>query len=323
MSFFGDEDHDLFKNAHAPFANVDEKIKFIHADAECAKAHEADAPGIMFFRKFEDNKIKYTGAADKDALSAFVKPLQVPVVFEFGEDEIEHIFGQQQNTIFLFRSSATDKDAKFMATFEEAAKANKGKMLFTYSDIKDGIQARLAEFMGLKEENLPVLRAITPADMKKFQSDVKPADLTVDIITAFVDDVLAGKVAPHLKSEPIPEKNDDPVKVVVGKSFDAIVKDPTKDVLVKYYAPWCGHCKKLAPIWEELGEHYKDDANLVIAKFDSTANEADGVEVRGFPTLIFYPKGNKEGVNYEGERDLDSFKKFLDEQKTQGTTEDL
>ena len=52
---------------------------------------------------------------------------------------------------------------------------------------------------------------------------------------------------------------------------------------------------------------------MVIAKFDATENEADGVEVRGYPTLIFYPKDNKEGVNYEGERELDDFKKYLDE----------
>lgn len=51
--------------------------------------------------------------------------------------------------------------------------------------------------------------------------------------------------------------------------------DNTKDVLVKYYAPWCGHCKKLAPIWEELGTLYKDNKDLVIAKFDATTNEAD------------------------------------------------
>jgi len=87
--------------------------------------------------------------------------------------------------------------------------------------------------------------------------------------------------------------------------------DENKDVLVKYYAPWCGHCKKLAPIWDELAEHYKDNENLVIAKFDATANEAEGVEVRGYPTLIFYPKDNKKGVDYSGERELDNFKTWL------------
>lgn len=101
--------------------------------------------------------------------------------------------------------------------------------------------------------------------------------------------------------------------MIVGTTFDSIVKDPTKDVLVKFYAPWCGHCKSLAPIWQELADSVADIPDLVIGKFDATANEAAGVAIRGYPTLKFYPKDNKEGVDYNGERDLESFKKWLSE----------
>ena len=43
-------------------------------------------------------------------------------------------------------------------------------------------------------------------------------------------------------------------QVVVGKNFNDIVNDESKDVLIEFYAPWCGHCKALAPKYEELGE---------------------------------------------------------------------
>ena len=62
-------------------------------------------------------------------------------------------------------------------------------------------------------------------------------------------------------------------QVVVGANFDEIVNDPSKDVLVEFYAPWCGHCKSLAPKYDELGEKLKDDPNIVIAKIDATAND--------------------------------------------------
>jgi protein disulfide-isomerase A1 len=83
---------------------------------------------------------------------------------------------------------------------------------------------------------------------------------------------------------------------------------------VKYYAPWCGHCKKLAPIWDQLGDAFKSNSDITIAKMDSTANEVEGVNVRGYPTLIYYGKDAKEGKNYEGGRDFEALKSFVEEQ---------
>ena len=58
-----------------------------------------------------------------------------------------------------------------------------------------------------------------------------------------MQDFVDGKVQPSVKSEPIPEKQDGPVVVIVAHNYNDIVMDETKDVLVEFYAPWCGHCK--------------------------------------------------------------------------------
>lgn len=58
-------------------------------------------------------------------------------------------------------------------------------------------------------------------------------------------------------------------------------------------APWCGHCKELAPIWEKLGEKYADRDDIIVAKFDATANEVDALEITGFPTLKYFPAGGE------------------------------
>lgn len=132
---------------------------------------------------------------------------------------------------------------------------------------------------------------------------------------AHIEAYLGDSLKPHYKSEAVPEPNDEPVTVIVGKNFEEIVMDESKDVLLEVYAPWCGHCKKLEPIYNELGEKYADNKNLVIAKMDGTANEVDGLSVRGFPTLRFYPAGAKttSGQEYTGGREFDDFVKFLED----------
>lgn len=148
--------------------------------------------------------------------------------------------------------------------------------------------------------------------MRKFVYGGSIQTLSVQSIKNYLDDFKSGNLRAHLKSEPEPTEQG-PVTIIVGTTFDSIVKDTSKDVLVKYYAPWCGHCKSLAPVWEELANSVADNADLVIAKFDATANEVAGLQIRGYPTLKFYPKDNKEGIDYEGDRDLESFKKWLSE----------
>merc|ERR550519_680715 len=88
--------------------------------------------------------------------------------------------------------------------------------------------------------------------------------------------------------------------------------DVNKDVLVEFYAPWCGHCKDLAPTWEKLGEKYKDHETVVIAKIDATANELDAIKVQGFPTIKLFKKETNEVVDFNGERTFDGFIKFLE-----------
>jgi protein disulfide-isomerase A1 len=106
-----------------------------------------------------------------------------------------------------------------------------------------------------------------------------------------------------LRSEAIPATNDEPVKVVVGHSFDELVKNTTADVLVEFYAPWCGHCKSLAPIYDALAKKLLVNKNIVIAKLDATGNDVPGVNVESFPTIKLFLNGKKsEPLDFAGDR---------------------
>eukprot|EP00164_Ancoracysta_twista_P005616 GFYU01007701.1.p2 GENE.GFYU01007701.1~~GFYU01007701.1.p2 ORF type:complete len:360 (-),score=136.52 GFYU01007701.1:149-1228(-) len=98
-------------------------------------------------------------------------------------------------------------------------------------------------------------------------------------------------------------------------NFDDIVMDSSKDVLVEFYAPWCGHCKRLAPEYETAAKAFEKEDGVVVAKMDADKHSdfAQKYNIQGFPTIKFYSKQQKDGVDYEGGREADAFVNFLND----------
>lgn len=209
---------------------------------------------------------------------------------------------------YLFFSSPTERTQ--FPEIEAVAKELKGKMNFVYIDAKK-FGAHAAN-LNLKE-SWPAFGVQNVVSGAKFPLEHE-GELTVEMMKTFAENVLADKVEASVKTEAIPETNDGPVKVVVGQQYKEIVEDQTKDVLIEFYAPWCGHCKNLAPIYEELGELYKG-SDIVIAKIDATANDLPSdlpFQVQGFPTIKLRKAGSSEYTDYEGQRTKEAFIEFLD-----------
>ena len=86
-----------------------------------------------------------------------------------------------------------------------------------------------------------------------------------------------------------------------------------RSVFLKFFAPWCGHCKRMAPAWSELMEKHADSKALFVAKVDCTAEGKSlctKVGVRGFPTIMHGRVGDLE--KYSGGRGVESLTKFAE-----------
>ena len=101
---------------------------------------------------------------------------------------------------------------------------------------------------------------------------------------------------------------------LIPDNFDQVVLKSNKPALVEFFAPWCGHCKKLAPVFEELAQNFDFAKDKVsIAKVDADAEKDLGRRfgVQGFPTLKWFDGKSDKPEDYNGGRDLESLSDFI------------
>jgi protein disulfide-isomerase A1 len=281
-------------------------------DAALAKAEGVKQPGLVLYKSFDDGKDVFTEKFDADAIRDFAKVASTPLIGEVGPETYAGYMAAGIPLAYIFAETPEERE-EFAKELKPLALKHKGEINFATIDAKSFGQH--AGNLNLKVGTWPAFAIQRTEKNEKFPYD-QEAKITEKEIGKFVEDFLAGKVDPSIKSEPIPESNDGPVKIIVAHNYKDIVIDNDKDVLVEFYAPWCGHCKALAPKYEELGQLYASDelSKLVtVAKVDATNNDVPD-EIQGFPTIKLFPAGKKDApVDYNGSRTVEDLAKFIQE----------
>ncbi|XP_027466431.2 protein disulfide-isomerase A2 [Zalophus californianus] len=272
---------------------------------------------VVLFKKFDEGRADFPVdeelGLDQGDLSHFLLMHSMHLVTEFNSQTSPKIFAARiLNHLLLFVNQTLAPHQELLVGFGEAAPLFRGQVLFVVVDV-GADNGHVLQYFGLKAEEAPTLRFINIETTKKYA----PADggpVTAASVTTFCHAVLGGHIKPYLLSQEVPPDWDQRlVKTLVGKNFEQVAFDETKNVFIKFYAPWCTHCKDMAAAWEVLAEKYKDHEDIIIAELDATANELEAFPVHGFPTLKYFPAGpGRKVIEYKSTRDLETFSKFLD-----------
>lgn len=321
--FYKQSDSDVAKQFQKAADALNEEFRFAHSSNEDVLEKYKYENHIVLFRpkhlhnRFEDGELKYGGEATLAKIKKWIndnvhglcghrttgnqeqfkKPL---VVAYYDVDYVKNTKGTNYWRNRVIKVGNKLKDEGLDVNFAVSS--------------KDDFNYELNEYGMSTSGDKPVVAAKNSAEQKFIMTE----EFSMDALEKFVRDLLADKLKPHLKSEPVPDNTDAAVKVAVAENFDELVNDETKDVLVEFYAPWCGHCKTLAPKYEELAEKLSEENDIVIVKMDATANDVPKqYEVRGFPTLYYAPKNSKKNPKkYEGGREVKDFIKYLAKEAT-------
>ncbi|KAL2549492.1 Protein disulfide isomerase-like 1-3 [Forsythia ovata] len=309
-SLVGSENEEL-----AGASNLEDDISFYQTTSpDVAKLFhidpEAKRPALVIVKKEAEKFNYFDGQFTKSAIAEFVFENKLPLVTNLTRESAALIFENPIKKQLILFAISNDSE-KVLPTFQEAAKAFKGKLICVYVELdNEDVGKPVSEYFGVTGDAPSVLAYTGNDDAKKFILD---GELTISSIKSFGEKFLEDNLKPFHKSDPIPENNDGDVKIVVGNNFDEIVLDESKDVLLEIYAPWCGHCEALEPIYNKLGKHLRGIDSLVIAKMDGTTNEHPRAKSDGFPTLLFFPAGNKsfDPITVDTDRTVVAFYKFL------------
>ena len=296
-------------------AKLVKDLPFYHISQKLGQEYFADVspvPAVLLIKGKTDERFVLSENLNKESISEFIQLNLFPLLNTFTQDVIAQMLKPYGRIgVVLFRLASDPLAKKYEAEFEKMATQHKlYKYLFIISDPQSGMDEKVAKHIGLEGSKLPLMAIVErKEDLGRYEYR---GELTAEGMGKYLDDFMAGKITRSVKTEDEPAENSGPVYTVVGKTFERDVLDNDMDVFVKFYAPWCGHCKTMAPIYEHLASRLKGSSKVKLVQVDATKNEIQGHNVQSFPTLKLFVGGKKsEAVVYEGQRTEEAMLDFL------------
>lgn len=293
---------------------------------EFAYALSADSVMIDGFKKGDIYLLRYQAdgahvpvkydVSSEEPIDKFVKTSALPVFQEFTQENAELY---TELSIPLVVGFFTNCEVDNCKTLEKVAVAKSDATKVAFAWVNNDTLGSFQEYVGLQDAVIPICAYAFETDARY----ILPEDFTFseENLGAWVDDIVAGKVAPTRKSQPIPETQEGPVHIVVGDSWNTDVENAGKDVFIAQIADWCGHCAALKPIMRKVADELDKAGvkHIRFAQMDATENDApEKYKARGFPTIHFFPAGAGKGIDFDGGRSSKEIIEWLKEKSSKG-----
>jgi len=288
---------DITEPEYSIFANIAKKLRDFSNWHSTNPAHKAalGVPAdvkISLFRNFEEKRVDLNEEYSDAGIRKFIDNYSKPAVIIFSQVYARKIFGDRSNdALFLFRRK---QDSQKVDELKTAADSLRGKILVVDANIEEEYGKKALTQFGAEESLVPFVGIIHFTPNKQMEKYILEGEINATSIIQFSSDYKSGKLKRILRSEPEPTTNDGASKKVFGKTWEKIILDKTKDAVVFIYGPFDKHSKAFKDNWENLAKNLAGIKDLVVAKFDATQNEVEGLEVKSYPTILFYPANNKQ-----------------------------
>lgn len=225
---------------YSAFANThrDDYLFGVTTDKEVIESAGVKPPALVLYRSFDEPATEYPyPVADltSEELESWIKELAIPVIDQVGGENYGTYAQSGKPLAYLFLDPTDEKRDQYIDAIRPIAAKYKGKVNFVWIDaIQFGDHGKALNLVQAKWPSF-VLQDLSK--QLKYPLDQNEA-VTPELVDQLVEGYLEGKLEPSLKSQPIPETQDEDVFVLVEKQFEDVVFDDSKDVFVEFYAPW-------------------------------------------------------------------------------------
>ncbi|TBU28011.1 protein disulfide isomerase [Dichomitus squalens] len=228
-------------------------------------------------------------------------------VLELTPDNFDEVIGKGKPALVEFFAPWCGHCKNLAPTYEQLADAfahQKGKVIIAKVDA-DGVGRPLGQKYGVT--GFPTLKWFNADGTDESYDGGRELETLADFVST------KSGVKSNIRPPPPPA-----YQILDIHSFDEVALNPEKAAIVAFTAPWCGHCKRLKPIYEEVAKDFSNEPNCLVINVDADAQSnkplAQKYGVKSYPTIKFFPKGAKdEPIDYEGARTEEAFVEYLNE----------